>query len=1331
MTSLLLIVLIFSLFAFVLAFETVSDSTQPRPKVTGLMTWLVSGNWPAKVGAGLVIIGIGALLRYAFANIDIPPELKLGSGAVLTAVLGFVAMMLKGKPTRRAVYFAVAGAAFGVAYLTAYSAYGFFNYINDVNALALLALTAIAAGFFAVTSNAMSVAILAMVGAYIAPKFALGTPGVFAVYGYYLAASSLSLVMVTLRGWRPLIHLSFLFTLAGALFFGWSSGFYEPEYYAAMQPLLLALTIVHLLMPILERKHVRSIGRARFDTAYFVALPLVAASLTLKIAPDFHFEGAIGLGALGATWGIASVVLYALKRDEFTIHGVVAALLVIAAVLCIPQDLPWVMVGLGLSVLTIVVSEKLECPSSTPEMATGAATLFGVLHIIQSITQPPPTQAFLNEVFAYRLTACALMVIGGQIGKSKATGFSKTLSLMGGIWAALALLAEVIRMHLVIWPQLVYSMTLAMAFASLVVGGKKAPHPAFNGLLIFALTAFGWIAVQDASNLVVFAYLALTLAAMVGMAWSGRDSIRKENSDFSPSIAIGLLPFALLPWAISIADICSIKTDFFEASVAMVGAGVAGLSARSWLRNSTRWNDRIQPLHVYIVAFCLIAVTLFHIERSIWAVTFELLALCYLVAYVTRRHGEQSGTGFGVGIMMVSSIALVIQAMLLRAFGPENVILDASDINKMQLPAVASLMWVCFGAGLAWWGTRCKSRPLWSAGSMLLAAAAVKLAFFDFGALGQLGNILAFIAAGVVFLGVAWFAPIPKKSELVSKFVPKASGDLKILEGVEQATPTASVQSAVAKIESPVATNENDKQVRFSSSAVAASQRRREPKGINGLWFLYLALGIFIAIFSSAWHKYSRLHKQWEERQQISEMQRKAAQPSPELVAEAIQIPSVATVPVAPADELTNSNLGNQGEQKDSYVIPTTSSLPARDDNQVITQHVTSNGIPSPDDSASSIRDLLYLSRNLPRRDLADGAEIVLISGYEPSGKNNSGTIVNVEVDRPGAKVLLVLTSYEKISWQVSASASTKISGVLVSGYYPSTVMTKVKTQGYELKLPYAYETENSNFRELMARLNSLFGIEKLDVFRGSYSIPPMVRVSGIDPPRVELTVNGPTPKRTSTNFTFSLLSTDNTKVLWSLSGPVAKNEKGYVGEGKIAISKSGNTIYRVVNDQLEITELSSGRRYSVFLPPNFPRFSWVMDIAYDTRRDIVSVVTLGGEGFFYRFDAAQQRWLDYRSLNNVDISSLSYDQKMDRYVAWADNGNLMFLSSEGGSIFTRKLGSRVEGLGRLYDRGNSRAPRLTIAPSGDDVALLHISEAEVKRIWYYDVRTDKVELTY
>lgn len=1081
MHSLFLPLFIVAIFGVLFVYETANEGKPILKGATGLLSWLISGNWPAKVGAGLVIIGVGALLRYAFANIDIAPELKLGSGAVASAVLGFGAMRLKSLPKRRPIHLAMAGAAFGIAYLTAYSAYGFFGYLNDVNALALLALVSIAAGTFAITSNAMSAAILAMVGAYIAPKFAIGTPGALQVYGYYLAVSILTLTMVTLRGWRPLIHLSFLFTLAGALFFGWSSRFYEPAHYTIMQPLLLALTLVHLVMPLVERKQVRSTRLLRFDALYFLLLPLVAAGLTLKISPNLRVDGSIGLGLLALIWGGTALILHEVNRGEVGRHAVVSVVLGIGAIFCFQKDLPWLQLGLVLSVLGMAIGARRRWPRNYLELACGATTLFGILNVIHLILLQPPAPVFLNELFAHRLFTSFLMMLGGWLGFKQSIKFAKLLGLVGVSWAILSILAELLRLDIDFLPQLVYGAILAGMAVSIVLPGRTGFPAIVGGLLLFSLVACGWWAVQGISNGGSIVYLGLTFTVLLGMAWAGRDSARQDGSDFSPSMAIGLLPFVLLPWAISISELGGFATDFFEASIAMFGIGVAGLSARLWLSSSSRWNERIQPLHVYLTAFSLLWVTLFHIERGVWPVVFEVLALAYLVAYVTRRSRERASVGAGIGVMMSLSVALFLQAMLLRGFGPDVVVMDVADVNKIQLPAAVSLMWAVFGAGLAWWGTQNKARSTWSIGALLLVVAALKLVFFDFGALGQLGNILAFIAAGLVFLGVAWFAPMPHKPAIEPVGLSdKADAEQQAsqpaaLEPLRTNTepestrlprrPESRADTNPPPLVSPVAEIDHSATIpktRRQGHVSTTYRYRDEPKGINLLWFLLVGLAIAVALFISSWHKYSR-HKQLRlESQQVAKAQWQA-----KLAADLNGSPPTENLP---------ARLPEAGRAATKSAQPEISweALPTK--NRAVSVA-----------SARAIK-LVDACTNFVER-LPSDYVVYAAGGYRgrqqgtvSSTRGHSTGSFDVVANLPGRPVVLALGAYEPSIWNIRWSPSTKVVGVLVSGYHAQIVPglpqeVPVLNISYESKSPcgYFYLTRE-NAVEADASLQKILG---------------------------------------------------------------------------------------------------------------------------------------------------------------------------------------------------------------------------------------------------------------
>jgi len=138
-----------------------------------------------------------------------------------------------------------------------------------------------------------------------------------------------------------------------------------------------------------------------------------------------------------------------------------------------------------------------------------------------------------------------------------------------------------------------------------------------------------------------------------------------------------------------------------------------------------------------------------------------LLALTYLLV-------SSNAMSRIFGITTACAAASVAAAMVLRLVGPPGT-LTILALNDILLPAIISLFWASIGAAMTWWSTRNRSRSLWSTGAVLMVAAAIKLVLFDFGSLGQLGNILAMMATGGVFLLVAWLAPFPPKEAAVEK----------------------------------------------------------------------------------------------------------------------------------------------------------------------------------------------------------------------------------------------------------------------------------------------------------------------------------------------------------------------------------------------------------------------------------------------------------------------------------------------------------------------------------------------------------------------------------
>lgn len=148
-------------------------------------------------------------------------------------------------------------------------------------------------------------------------------------------------------------------------------------------------------------------------------------------------------------------------------------------------------------------------------------------------------------------------------------------------------------------------------------------------------------------------------------------------------------------------------------------------------------------------------------------------------------------------------------------------------------------------------------------------------------------------------------------------------------------------------------------------------------------------------------------------------------------------------------------------------------------------------------------------------------------------------------------------------------------------------------------------------------------------------------------------------------------------------------------------------------------------------MPRNFPSLSWPTGVAYDSKHNHVLLTSLGGEGFLYRFDVTQQRWLDFRSLSQIDINFLTYDAHANRYVAWTSDASLLFIAADGTPQHSIHLIDRLPGFKRLYDTGNERPPSLQLVAQGDRIALLRVNDGVVEMIWYYDAGLDISQLTY
>ena len=243
----------------------------------------------------------------------------------------------------------------------------------------------VGAGVFAVSRSALSLAVLSMVGAFMAPAFAVDDPGPRVVYGYYVAISLLTLAMVSFRGWRPLIHLSFLFTLAGSAFFAWTADYFVPGNSAVMFPLLAMLVAVHVAMPIAERRWARGMVVESLDTVYLLALPVVAALTALAHSAVARRRSRRSCGGMRRIWLAAAAWLYSQRREGMASHAIIGLLMLGFGLAARFRDLPWELVGLGIAVAALALSARRSQSARLQGFLAGLVLVLAAVHMISAL----------------------------------------------------------------------------------------------------------------------------------------------------------------------------------------------------------------------------------------------------------------------------------------------------------------------------------------------------------------------------------------------------------------------------------------------------------------------------------------------------------------------------------------------------------------------------------------------------------------------------------------------------------------------------------------------------------------------------------------------------------------------------------------------------------------------------------------------------------------------------------------------------------------------------------------------------------------------------------
>lgn len=756
--------------------------------LSSLVRWFMQGNPLAKLGILLLFLGLSFLLRYTVEHSLFPLELRLAATALFAIVLLALGWRLRHR--QRVYALILQGGATGILYLTVFGAFRLWQMLPMTLAFALLVVICAASVGLAVLQKALSLAMLASLGGYLAPLLLSTGGGSFvALFSFYLLLSIGILAISIWQHWRELNLLGLLFTFGvGGL---WGLNDYRPEDFWVCQLFLIANTLIFGVLSVALSLRAQEKGKQIIDGVLLFAPPLVGFGMQYGMTQHWTYGPA--LSALGYGAFYLTLAFLALRRYPSLGRPLVMAALAIGggfATLAIPLALSarwtamaWALEGLGILWLGVQQQQRRMSYSGTALLVlalgsalwaqTNGVTSLSLLLIFTILSLCWLAAAWLWRTLllpvSWALLAGGLLFwIVAQLGAVQLM-LKQELSVLTGVLALSAVSVWGWRQAAarLAWRELDASKWLLWPLMLLMVGYQLWHQQVF---------AAGW------SNLA----WCVALPAALMLLW-------RDGKRLLPRIAMGL--HLSLFWMVLLA--LAAELYWFARSLpwgmaawgsglAMAAGGCLIMALRAAVRRRV-WPFRewpalyacLAPIPVVVALLVLLVVTNFQdgvVYRQTWlplvnpleeGAAFALLGLVVFYRAVGRYYPAllaQARPWPAVALMAFGFWWLNGALMRALAWYGDVAWNMASLWDSRLIQTSFALFWMLSALVVMIHATRRASRQEWLCGAVLLGVVMVKLMLVDSAGGGGLSRAVAFIGVAILVLIVGYFSPLPPKT---------------------------------------------------------------------------------------------------------------------------------------------------------------------------------------------------------------------------------------------------------------------------------------------------------------------------------------------------------------------------------------------------------------------------------------------------------------------------------------------------------------------------------------------------------------------------------------
>ncbi|HET6566671.1 MAG TPA: DUF2339 domain-containing protein [Rhodothermales bacterium] len=758
--------------------------------------FLLDGNAFVRVGLLVLFLGLAFLVKFAADNDYLPIEARLAGSALAGLLLCCAGWRLRGKRAEYAL--ALQGGGVAVLYLTVFVAYGVYALIPGDWAFRLLIVIATGGTYLALSQNAQSLAVISMLGGFVAPVLVSrggGSPVV--LFSYFVVLNAAIFSIAFFKSWRGLNLVGFICTFTIAAM--WGRLHYTPALYATIEPFLAVFFLSYFGIALLQVRHAGKEWARAIDGSLIFGLPAVAFLLQAGLVRSFPYALAASAVALGFFYVLASGLLLRSRDERYRLQiESFAGIAVTFAILAVPFAFDTVWTGAAWALegaaLFWLGARQRRLLGRVTGVALQVVAGLGFLAEMPGSGAPDP---FLNRFY----TACVILSFAALFTAKWARDHSAALRPaerrvepaflgIGLAWWLLGGVVETLRAAGSVDPQ-----PFVVAFLSLTAGVcvavglrlawtnmRRASFFLLPALYLTALTAWLFGASWIGSALALLAWIlalgvhyatlrfaeddisvGLRGGLHAGAPWllaalCVRDTIHvaarlAPDGTVWPELVLLLVPILL---AFVITQACrSVDWPFREHGRSYLGLGLAPVVCVAWgwslqlsLHSAANpaplsYLPLLNPLDVALVSAAALAAIWYRAVRPVADPAIAALmrwgmalsAFVWLTATLARTVHYWAGVGFDAASLFGSAV----------------------------FQTAATITWTVLAVGVMVFAARRQSRQVWFAAACLLGVVVLKLFAVDLAGVGTIARIVSFIGTGLLLLLVGYFAPIPPR----------------------------------------------------------------------------------------------------------------------------------------------------------------------------------------------------------------------------------------------------------------------------------------------------------------------------------------------------------------------------------------------------------------------------------------------------------------------------------------------------------------------------------------------------------------------------------------